>query len=1200
MPVSFFPECPEFPDKLVNELIKGEVVVLCGAGISAPQLELFKALTSGVFEDLSVVMSAGEIESFEAGRYEEVLGSLARRLAQPEKVQDSVCNRLRKPDKADLSQHRTLLRLSKDVENRSTIVTTNFETLLEHAHGTLPNDETVDKISFAGQALPAPGSSGFHGIVHLHGRLDDQELNLRRTPLVLTSSDYGEAYMRSGWASRFLFDLSRCRTILLVGYSAGDAPVRYFLNVLESDRSRFSDLRSVYALASYEKDPVEVHKQWATLGVEPIPYPKKTEGKQNHFALWQGLSDLADLIERPQKQKKEIISDIVSKDFRTSSIDQQNMVIWLLSETNDVWDCVIRCVEDPKWFEFIRDNKLWPTDLSARIVAFWLEKNFQCPKRFEFAVNWLQEIGAPLVASVQERLRRNREVQPDWRRVWRLFCKIQFSDENQESLDYFELADIFDTGELLDSDIVRAVSFVAPGLRISRRLNVLKEFPVKGDVKIGNLCYARLEVNDTWRAKELSDRLIERPELALRTVEVANFQLRQAISLEVELGHITNEFDLNDTSVPAIEDHEQNEHRDGILYLIRLIIDCFPAAIEIDPDGSMAIARSWLQLPGNIGLRLYLHAARTMKIIDPNEAIGTLLRARSEQLWACRREVALFIRDQAICADRDLVEHLEARFLLESPTRFRDADASSSGTDWRPIARDRDLWIYLSMLEKAGVLSDPGQIELKEIRERREFHGQEVEERDLFRSFSFGVQRVVGREEPIRSADPEQQLHVAQEMLESPNLEDQQGWSTFCQSDPAAALQALKNGDFSKENLSLWSTFLSGISFAPSKGEDPTFEVLIEALEYLENCSAEELTCLSEPIVSIIFHRRKQLENVRDWWWKIWPYVTAPPLSDSRNLMDFAVNTAHGKLAEVALFMHSNALATKSETSDAEEMLATALAADGAKGLLTNAILVRNVSYLMNHCEDIVVETLEPNLKEPTATGLRSVFIQDSRLSAQAFSRFKEIVDMSLCECSEELGRFSAENTAAQVLRPALSLAAKEDQDWGVSAQEITKMLRNCPASVRAAMVHTLYRWTAEEGRIENGEGAEGFSEAKVLPLFAEIWPKESEYVDELSTQDFLRLLVVSGSQAESLFPVIQAFIAPYRSHRIFLGGLPQSDIPTRAPKLALRMIWHVLKASNKLDVHEVGKVLDAIVESDPNLEFDRRFQQLEAKTLRI
>ena len=69
--------------------------------------------------------------------------------------------------------------------------------------------ETPRDISFAGQAQPAPGSQSFSGIIHIHGRLADAAIGLESAPLVLTSADYGDAYMRSGWASRFLFDLAR-------------------------------------------------------------------------------------------------------------------------------------------------------------------------------------------------------------------------------------------------------------------------------------------------------------------------------------------------------------------------------------------------------------------------------------------------------------------------------------------------------------------------------------------------------------------------------------------------------------------------------------------------------------------------------------------------------------------------------------------------------------------------------------------------------------------------------------------------------------------------------------------------------------------------------------------------------------------------------------------------------------------------------
>ncbi|MBI1494537.1 hypothetical protein H1D41_12895, partial [Rhodobacteraceae bacterium MYP1-1] len=278
----------------------------------------------------------------------------------------------------------------------------------------------------------------------------------------------------------------------------------------------------------------------------------------------------------------------------------------------------------------------------------------------------------------------------------RICAKVHGAEIRNISVGYRELIGVIETGELLDSDLLQAVGFVAPNLRISPRLMAeKKEFPATEAVRISDLCYARLTVDDTYQTRELSDKLIKFPEAAHRVVEIATDQLRQAIYVQVELGQITNTFDLNDTSVPAIEDHEQNEHRDGILHLVRLIIDCFHAAADLCQECSLSIARSWLQLPGNIGLRLYLHVARAMELIDPNEAIETMLHAKSEQLWSSRREVALFIKDQSAKADRDLVEQLEARFLNEAPARFHDADTSSTSADWRPLARDRDLWIYL-------------------------------------------------------------------------------------------------------------------------------------------------------------------------------------------------------------------------------------------------------------------------------------------------------------------------------------------------------------------------------------------------------------------------------------------------------------------------------------------------------------------------
>ncbi len=245
MTLRFSKDGPEFPNEFVDSLLAGEVVFLCGTGVSAPQMPDFRCLVERTYEILDVDITDSEQIAFRENRFEEVLGSLSRRLSDQNAVTRTVSELLAVPEHPILDHHHTIRRLSRGLVNRILVVTTNFETLLERAVVQVMPKETPRNISFAGQALPVPGSSSFSGIIHIHGRLADAVLGLESTPLVLTSADYGDAYMRSGWASRFLFDLARCKTIVLVGYSASDAPVRYFFNVLEADRARFPDIKNL-------------------------------------------------------------------------------------------------------------------------------------------------------------------------------------------------------------------------------------------------------------------------------------------------------------------------------------------------------------------------------------------------------------------------------------------------------------------------------------------------------------------------------------------------------------------------------------------------------------------------------------------------------------------------------------------------------------------------------------------------------------------------------------------------------------------------------------------------------------------------------------------------------------------------------------------------------------------------------------------
>jgi NAD-dependent SIR2 family protein deacetylase len=174
MGLQFSDDGPEFPGELVDDLGRGEVVFLCGAGVSAPQMPGFAGLVDDIYKKGGWDQTNGEQRSYDKGRYEEGLGSLARRLAQPDALYDAVAAILDPPSKPDLSKHTTLLRLSRRLDNRPIIVTTNFDTLFERAIRRHEGPKAAREFSVAGQALPAPGALDFAGIIHLHGRLEDK------------------------------------------------------------------------------------------------------------------------------------------------------------------------------------------------------------------------------------------------------------------------------------------------------------------------------------------------------------------------------------------------------------------------------------------------------------------------------------------------------------------------------------------------------------------------------------------------------------------------------------------------------------------------------------------------------------------------------------------------------------------------------------------------------------------------------------------------------------------------------------------------------------------------------------------------------------------------------------------------------------------------------------------------------------------
>jgi hypothetical protein len=289
--MQWLPTGTDVPDELVRDGRDGNVVFLCGAGVSLDAgLPLFKELTDQVYDALGSQPSdeAAEQAAYESREYDRVLRSLEKRTRAPgteSAVRKAVIDALKPPPGADLSRHLSLLRLSRDRDGRCKLLTTNFDPLFELA----AKANGFPYSSHAGKALPRPGDLRDHGILHLHGCIGEKSIDLEASDLILTSADFGDAYLRDGWASRYIEDRMRVNTLVLVGYRAEDAALRLLLETLDADRERFRDLKDIYAMEKAERGSASI---WKAKGIKPIEF-------SDHNALYATLAEWAEYAMNP-------------------------------------------------------------------------------------------------------------------------------------------------------------------------------------------------------------------------------------------------------------------------------------------------------------------------------------------------------------------------------------------------------------------------------------------------------------------------------------------------------------------------------------------------------------------------------------------------------------------------------------------------------------------------------------------------------------------------------------------------------------------------------------------------------------------------------------------------------------------------------------------------------------------------------------
>jgi len=333
--MQFVPNGPDIPDELLEAHEEGRVVFFCGAGISYPAgLPDFKGLVEKVYELSGATFSSREKEAFKSGQFDTTLDLLERRIpdqrfAVRKQIWEALKPNLRRKGSTDT--HSALLRLSRNRKGALRLVTTNFDRTF-HAAATRTKQEFSE---YAAPMLPIPKISRWDGLVYLHGllskKLDETELNR----LIISSGDFGLAYLTERWASRFVSELFRNFVVCFVGYSIKDPVLRYMMDALAADRMQGEITPKAWAFGDCEAGQ-EHQKQdeWKAKGVTPILYNLSSGKRNRHSALHKTLHSWADTYRDGIQGKESIIVKhaLATPQKSSKEDDFVGRMLWALSD----------------------------------------------------------------------------------------------------------------------------------------------------------------------------------------------------------------------------------------------------------------------------------------------------------------------------------------------------------------------------------------------------------------------------------------------------------------------------------------------------------------------------------------------------------------------------------------------------------------------------------------------------------------------------------------------------------------------------------------------------------------------------------------------------------------------------------------------------------------------------------------------------
>ncbi len=1222
--MQFVKNGPEVPAALLKAHEDGKVVFFCGAGVSYPAgLPTFKNLVDEIYNELSETKTEQECQSYKEKRYDQVLSALEARIVNGRAVVRRALFNILQPDLSKPNStltHESILTLATSNKDESTrLVTTNFDRIFELSADNLALKLESNQAPF----LPIPKPSKWSSIVYLHGLLpedvDDVQIMNR---LVLTSGDFGSAYLTERWASRFVGELLRGYEVCFIGYSIEDQVVRYMMDALAADKLLGEKTKSAWAFGASTR--IDMHKtanEWKAKGVVPVLY--EIDDDNDHSLLHSTLEKWSALYRDGIEGKERYVTSSAHL-LPVSSTKEDNFIgrmLWALFDESGIPAKSFAQIEPPaplEWFLDVISKPKASNDMLSELseigfnslsnfnnslfsnssdgepwgnietsLSGWLVKHLDDARLLSWVLNNGQRPVSRLKRLIEQELVKMQtapnscnevvsNIPTNYRSIWNLIIsdRVRFNEFRSLSYDWIERFKAFGKDyfcRLMLREIISPKVLVSDGgLR-----NIREEVRFSIETTIAeNYFRNALEMLDRNLWSSCLPFFMEDFERALLdAVELQDF-----ISLKVGLDESTYH-------MPSIEPHFQNRGFHDWTILIELTRDSWLELNMQNQREAFSKALEWFSSKHVVFKRLALFAAANYKGDSEIPWLSWLESENGRWLWEMdtKREVMRLI----VKKGNSLSPSEQRR--LESLIVDRTVAVNSKNLEVDKAHYDFKAWYLLAKLESSGVeLGEEAAKTAKRIKEEFSYLKLGSQEEEEFSTW-MSTSEDPGYVSSIKQTSiPTGRNEIVQYFENETEITDsfyRDNWYQVAEKHPLNTVYALD--DLYKRGIydaSRWNGAIQAWS------KPKTIKLFLKLF-------GNELLRLPSDVfqdnlysISVWIRRCSELAVFDiDLFTKLCQRFLEFSKSDKNVALEEgadALSLASSPLGQVSSSIVSSIFHEGVEDGDGlktpfKEILEGVLQLPDHVSVAAKVVPFSNLVSLhrldSHWTSSCLIPLLDIN-NSAIAPLCWQMFLSNARIHPPLLEEIKGGL-LELASNINLLGRYGD-----HYVRFIVYLAMYQID--GFTSSEFRNVIDRIPQTKKNKIFTYVRQFKGNSNELE-------FWENRVEPFWEHVWPKDRSYLSSEVSESLVNLIISSEKRFERGVQLFSDWLEPMQYVATSLKKIVQNNYSTEFPEECLALLYKVTDDKSFFERGKLKTCLSEIKDAKPELENDFRYKKL-------